>query len=652
MAKKSKKAENKELPLCEEQVELVVAPQVAEEPAASLPEVVPAASVEEPDAARGEDSAPAAPETPPVAPKKRTRAKKNPKPQAEEEAAAPAEKAVPVGENAPAVNTEHLPEAPAEEKAPAEQVAAPAPAEKQLPPAERDTLPAVSEPRAVERAVPPIAFEALVQERRNFFKFLIMFLILGAAMVASAFILLYRPNHYSQRTASVAFWYHEDTAQTTVSYNGKAVGEAISGVCNASMYDATGRRCAALIGETLYLVEADGVREVASAVADFLLSQNGATLVYRTADNQLYYCPVKKELAPSRISGDTRDNTYCLSPDGKELFYTYVQNDVMRIDVYSATNSKPHFAKVTGLIPVAVADSCEFLYYKNADTGELFYYEQQADAPVLCYNGADAPTLTFNRDFSELILQSTAGTQILRRGKRLTISLLKGSETLEFLPNQCAERRVLQSGVQLLVRSFERGYYLKRGAAEDGTMLMYLGKKGELTLVRAVKDGESHPVVTDKAVYFLEIEQRSEQEILRHLYRCEIGKTEPERISWDVAEFCVNTDGSRVMYTDHHGALYALQIGKVPVRHADSIDAGTLCVSAEDAFYYYVGEALYVSDNGEAPRVAREDADKVGVDAYTAYFLVKEESGTYTVYANHRNRRRDVQLATGITLSH
>lgn len=632
MAKKSKKTEIEQAPLPDDPVtekpEAPDAPltETAEEAVTPPEEITPTEATEAPV-----EEAPHSPTQ-----KKRTRRKKQPEAplEAKDEGTPPEPEQVapPEPEQAPPV-----------EDAP----------EKDVPRLEEagQNLPVSAPGASVERAVPPIAFEALVQERRNFFKFLLMFLILGVALAASVFILLYRPGDYDERTGSVAFLYNATEDATTVAYNGKVVGEGtLPGVCSAYMYDSMGRRCAALIGSTLYLVDAKGVREVETGVCDFILSQNGATLVYRTEGNLLYYCPVQKELAPSRISGDTREDTYCLSPDGKELFYTYVQNDVTRIDVYSATNSKPHFAQVTGLVPVAVADRCEYLYYKNADTGELFYYEKDADNPVICHKGGDAVALIFNRDFAEMLIQTPTGTELWCRGERLVMPGLKSGETLEFLPNQRAGQRVLRAGVQLLVRSFEKGYYLKRGDAEDGTMLMYLGRRGELSLVQAVKEGESNPVVTDKAVYFLVVEQRSEQEILRHLYHCEIGKSKAERISWDVAEFCVNTDGSRVMYTDQHGALYALQIGKIPQRHADTIDKGTLCVSGEDAFYYYVGNVLYVSDNGEVPRVAREDATAVSVDAYTVYFLVGEEQGPFSVYANHRNRRRDQKLADFVTV--
>jgi hypothetical protein len=100
-----------------------------------------------------------------------------------------------------------------------------------------------------------------------------------------------------------------------------------------------------------------------------------------------------------------------------------------------------------------------------------------------------------------------------------------------------------------------------------------------------------------------------------------------------------------------HGALYSLQIGAVPVILYDHIEVEAgITVTADDAFYFYRAPGkLCVSDNGAAPRELREGVLSVAADAHTAFYTADvTENGTFTVYANHRSRRKDVLLAGGV----
>ena len=83
------------------------------------------------------------------------------------------------------------------------------------------------------------------------------------------------------------------------------------------------------------------------------------------------------------MSADTRDARYCLSPNGNELFYTFVQEESTRVKIYSASNNEPRLENVTGLIPVAIANDCAYLYYQNAETGALYYVALESGSPTL-----------------------------------------------------------------------------------------------------------------------------------------------------------------------------------------------------------------------------------------------------------------------------
>ncbi len=511
-------------------------------------------------------------------------------------------------------------------------------------------LPAPSDnTRAVDKSVPPIQMPDLGNERRNFWGRVLLLLVLAAVLAGALLIFLYRPGAYSERVNSVKFLYNEESDETEIAVNGTLLEERVDGSCTTYAYDSDGSICAALIGDELYLIDGRELSSLCEDVADFYLAQNGKAIAYRTVENVLYYAVLGREVETSVISKDTTDPHYCLSPDGKELFYTYVYEESTRIDMYSRTNSKPNFAKTTSFVPIAVGDRCKYIYYKDSE-GTLFYATAKDPTPVKCFASEQPYTLTFNRDFSEVLIDGELGTQLWKKGKMQVISALKSGEQLVLQPNQRAAARELPEGGQYLIKSFGKNYYLRKGHEDDGVMLVYLDRKGKLQDVSFVSETESRITVTDKGVYYLEIVEQTE-ETQRHLFRCKSGETEPERLSWEnITEFCVNSDGTCLFYTDHHGALYAMRVGSVPERLADTIVQGSLYATADDVFYYNVDDELYASENGGKPRTVRETPSFVLVDGYTAYFLeLDEEDGTVTVSANHRNRRRDTKLAEGVT---
>ena len=553
--------------------------------------------------------------------------KRTPKPTPRPEAAEPLEPAAPPTE---------------EEKQSAALVAVETPAE---------SLP-VAGGAAVETTLPPVEFPDLAGERRHFWGALMLLLGLAAVVAVSVLIFLYRPNAYAARTDSVVFLYSESEDATRIAVNGSVAGEAHAGRCTASASDASGRTAAAVIGGTLYLVNGRRVTPLCENVTDFFLSQNGNAVAYRTADDLLYYCAVTREPQSFRVSKDARSDRYCLSPNGKELFYTYVEEESARIAVYSTTNHNPHFTTaIVGLVPIAVADNCEFLYYADAETGTLYYLDPTERAPVVCYGGEGEYTLLFNRDLSELLIDAEGGTQFWKNGQRTVIPLLENKAHLRLLPDHRAVTRDLPGAAQVLVDTFEKSYYLQSGTTGGGTSLVYLGRKGKLTAIHAVAEG-TVPVTTDKGVYFLSEEKRDDADVRRLLYRCKRGKTGAEAlIRANVVAFCMNTDGSRLLYVGRENDLYSLSVGAtVPKRLADDVRPETLCVTADDVFYCYLGETLYASDNGDSLRAVRGDTQAAIADAHTAYFFVQNEDETFSVYANHRGRRSgDTLLGSRIT---
>lgn len=506
-------------------------------------------------------------------------------------------------------------------------------------------LPVTAGNKGVQPSTVPVNFPEL--ERRSLWGRAAALLVVLAVLVASVMIFAFRPTKYDEQTSSVNFFYHPTSNTTAVAVNGKVRGE-VTGALRYETLDSTGRVCAAIFEAEqteLYLIKGKDVTHVASAVLDCALSANGKALVWRNESFELYYTEVGGEES-FRISGTATDDHYCLSPDGKELFYTSERDGSLQADVYSRTGTNPYQQENKGLLPMAIADDCRYLYYLK--DGDLYVLPAKTGIPVLCGEDPVLSSITFNRSCSELMFRNGTETRFFVKGERMLVPDVGSNDTMFLIPNQRVAVRVLVGGVHCLMDSFCDNYYvLFTGTAYK---LIYLEKskgQGAVTHISFV-DSPDGVSVTDKYVFFL-LTDKGESASHTNLWRCTTGKTEEVRMEWDVSTFTSNVDGSRILYTNAEGALYSCTVGSAPVRLCDSIASNVCGVTLDDAFYFFRADGqLWVSDNGESPRLVRENVADVMLDCHTAYYLTDAGESGGNVYANNRNRRADEQILTGI----
>jgi len=294
---------------------------------------------------------------------------------------------------------------------------------------------------------------------------------------------------------------------------------------------------------------------------------------------------------------------------------------------------------------VAIGDKCRHIYYTD-EAGVLYHLDAKTDVRTECSATPDMSTLLFNDDFSQLLFRDEGGTVLMANGSRRTLNGIDVGDALHFLPNHRITARELPRAAQCMVGTFYKNYFLRE--REGHTELVFLDKEGSVKTVSSV-DGASKVTVTDKGVFFLLTETESGEDHTK-LYYAKYGKTELSVIAWDIQSFCPNVDGSRVLYTNQHGALFSYRHGGVPVRLCDSIKVDSLVVSADDVFYFYTTDgALCLSDNGEEMRTVFEEPAELLVDSHTVYFITEKQSdGTATVFVNYRNRRLNTLLSSGI----
>ena len=498
--------------------------------------------------------------------------------------------------------------------------------------------------KAISDARPPLDFpEKMV---RNFFLRVVAILIVLVVLAASAFIYYTRPARYTEQTSSVNFLFLPAEGKTLILVNGTVRGEAAGELGNVT-HNGRGDTYAAMIGETLYLVRGKNVTPVAEGVLDFVLAADGGALAYRTAPTNLFYRGTGKNDETSLISKNCNGSAYCLSANGKELAFTATDDaGVSHLRLESYSGNRPYIEGTAGLVPVAITNNSNYVYYTDAEGG-LYVLDSASAQKIKCAAAPDLTSLIFNRDFTELLFTENGGTVLFVKGERRQIVGVSSTEYLELLPNRRVASRTLSNGTQYMLSSFYKNYFLH--AEGTGKKLTYLDKKGNLADVSFV-DGADTVTVTDKGVYFLQTSVNGEN-ISRELYHVKAGKTAPVRIEWGVNEYCTNVDGSRVMFTGFENALYVWRAETGATRLCDSIVSGSLSVTADDLFCFYrIEGVLTVSDNGGELRDLSEGVVSHFEAVHVLFFATEiAEDGTFSVFANYRSERLCERVAVGVS---
>ncbi len=504
-------------------------------------------------------------------------------------------------------------------------------------------------PREVGEAHPPVGFPGEMV-KRHFFARLGVLLLLAAVLTASVFIYLYRPTSYVERTNTVNFLYAAGENKTTVVVNGVVRG-ALDGALQGATHNARGDIYAAVVGDTLYLIRGKHIISVAQGVRDYQLSAGGAALVYRTAENHLYYRQTGKRDSALLISKGCMSAAYCLSADGQELVYTYQREGdaTPLLQIESFTDSKPYIDSVAGLVPVAVSNKCNYIYFTD-ESGALFIYNRKLGKRVKCADAPDKGSLAFNRDCTEMLFTEGGATMLFIKGERRQIAGVAAQDSLTLLPNRRVAALPRENGVQYMTASFLNAYYLH--LVGTGKQLARLDRRGRLSDISFVDDA-SDVTVTDKGVFFL-LTDKSSTDTHTVLYRVRPRRQDKELVAWDVLRYQTNVDGSRVLYTGHQDALYAWSAAQDTKRLCDSVLPDSLTVTADDVFCFYRADGvLAFSDNGRAVRDIATGVQNFLVDTHSVFYIIQSSDGvSTTVYINYRNARLGERLGDGYTDFH
>lgn len=487
------------------------------------------------------------------------------------------------------------------------------------------------------------------EERRNLLGRIGVLLLIAAVLALSVLIFILRPTAYTERTHSVVFLYDPARDVTLVVADGELEGDegGYQGKLTYRADNGKGDVCAAIIGGALYVVDGNDVEKADDGVTDCVLSANGDRVAWRNAAGMLYYADVD-DLEGRRCAAENAPNDrYCLSPDGRELFYTIMGGDgVSRMTLISLSGRSLIFPEDQNLTPVAVADNSKFLYYADAN-GALYVLNGETLEKTLC--AKQPKELVFNADLSELLLQSEVGTVCFVDGVQFGINDLGAADRLELIPNRRVSVLPLlgNAGDHCLTESILDQYYIFSSGSTQ--MLVHLTEEKERGCMNEVAYGVEDVVVTDKYVFFRQTVAGTDPHT--DLFCVENGDTAVEFCYGYVSAYCPNVDGSRLTYVTQTG-LYSGRAKEMMEWISDHIlrERGVE-VSCDDAFYYFESAGkLFVSDNGAKAREVAGDVDWFFVDGDVLYYGVGfADDGVGTVFSNFRNSRKSDKLIDGVS---
>ncbi|MBR6727105.1 MAG: hypothetical protein IKM08_02825 [Clostridia bacterium] len=491
-----------------------------------------------------------------------------------------------------------------------------------------------------------VPIRMLNEERRNLLGRIGVLLLIAAVLVGAVLIFMFRPTEYTERTHSVVFLYMSDRDVTVVAVDGEVEGDenGYPGRLTHRADNGKGDVCAAIIGGSLYVVDGGDVKKFGDRVTDCVLAAEGDYVAWRNEEQFLYYAEADDPESTKRATENAPSAAYCLSPNGEELFYTFMGDDgIPNLALISLSGNELTFSEYKNLSPVAVADACEYLYYTDAD-GALYVLNGKTGERTIC--GEQPSDLVFNADLSQLLMQNGSESRLFVEGVRFGIDGVHASHRLQLQLNRRVSVLPAIGGRHCLTDSLLDQYYVYNPDSEK--TLVYLTEEDDRGHMAEVAYGVDRVTVTDKHVFFLQTVVSPDP---RTDLKCtDNGETEVRLCYGNVSDYCTNVDGSRLAYITPTG-LYSGKAEEMLEWLSDDVERSRgVDVTCDDAFYYFTAPGeLYVSDNGDGSRKLADGVDWFFTDGDTLYYGVGfSDDGIGSVYANVRDSRKSDLLLEGV----
>lgn len=367
----------------------------------------------------------------------------------------------------------------------------------------------------------------------------------------------------------------------------------------------------------LYLFSGGKQVEIARKVEVAAISNDGSTVAYITSlrndRGELNLYDVGKGTSVIVADNAYADSSYpiVLSPDGKTVAFVGEYEDDA-FDGYLSVNGGAPEMLGEYVLPVAVANNADILYYIQLDSGafdEQEFYIKTVEKGKVKLSSAPPSSLLLNRDRSEALFTDNDRVYFVGKDTEKT-KLFSMTYPNIALPYDVATAynysfalssymSITTYGVDSLkdkvISGYGSVYYLDSGLqstrissrsanynqliSSNFKSLIYLEDRGNLKYVKDLsKPGESATVGTDLGT---------------------------ESYSLD---FSASSDLSNIYYKDEDGALYYTKPGGEAKKLADNVES--VIVNQETGIAYFIADyserkergTLYSSQNGGEPK--------------------------------------------------
>lgn len=452
---------------------------------------------------------------------------------------------------------------------------------------------------------------------------------IAAILVLVILVNLFKADKYILAENDILSAFDSSSEQTSIVYDTKLISSKIEGEVALTQYSLDGKTAAVstLEGE-LYFINKSGISKVADSVKSFVLSQAGQGIVYIDEDDFLFLYSIKDKKSV-KIEEDVATKGMCISPDGKTVLYTILdegEEGESSVDLYLYKGKKSDKLG-SNLVPIAVSNSAKYVYSYNNENDSLYVSSGTGERTKLAADiGAQ---FLFNKDNTQIGFTADGKAYVsVKGGDKVKVSNSSLSPVLPLATGETLRSNGLGTSISIAVNDLLEMVYM-----DISGDLYYIDKKGEsdkitgnVFSVNMSADG--------KTLYYLKTSGT--------LFKTEVKDySEPLELAEDVARFVITPDGQYAYYIDDSDSLWAKKGKKDAVRIADEVS--DLVATSKNTVLFisdYSNNSgiLYSSKNGKGKKQINDDAYRILTGKSCAYY-----------YANYsaENKTCDIFVSSG-----
>ncbi|MBQ9761829.1 MAG: hypothetical protein IJV82_01990 [Oscillospiraceae bacterium] len=360
-----------------------------------------------------------------------------------------------------------------------------------------------------------------------------------------------------------------------------------------------GKNAAILSSEKeLYGVSGKKIKEIASDVIDFKLSNNGKYVAYVTAetkDSKTVYTLHLAKVSSGKskeISDDIGSNAdYVISPDGKSVAYFVPASESgKKAELMYFKGKKSVEVSNDGGTLYGMSDNGKQIYVKISGEGtNLYCYKKNGDREKL---GELTGSVGFNSKHTQVMFSGKDGKMYFSNKGKEAEKLVNDSSLNLVYPSGYSDANATGENTLPVTNLLKHVY-----SNNDNELWMI--KKNDKSTKLVSKATSAQLDASGKYVYY--IYDGDELRCIKASHGDKASEKYKTIVKDDVSKNYVVTSNRKFVYFIYDGALYSVngKKGGTPREITEDLSSVSLALSRKDRVYYIQDGDLYACSNGK-----------------------------------------------------